>query len=730
MKCSKWMGILILAATGLTACGGGPVQNSPSNDGKPLNSVMKPTLLPDEAFAKGQQAEKTKNLKDAVNYYRQAAEQGHVKAQIRLGWLYFLKREGVNQDSVESTKWFRKAAENGDAGAQGGLGDAYYYGRGIGKNLAEAIKWYRKASEHGNANAQYSLGWMYHHGQGVKKNIPEAIKWLETAANDQLYSKLSFDGGPSNSARIELAAIYAKGDGVTKDAKKAFQLQKQAADHGSTQALAQVAYRYYVGNGAVKNLPSAIRLFSKAIEKNDKLPLAKVRLLFAKFEALSDGKKAYEKKQYKKAYDLLIAVAEEKDAEAQYWVGRMHWDGKGPPLINRSEAITWWKKAAGQGQIQAIEALGEAYWNGFWVSKDKSKAIKYLLLSASPKNKAAVFLEKYVFPGWDYVAEGNKDIIFINKNRINQDGALRWFWSKWVPVPKSVNSTYFLSKYSNQYSVANCASRMLSTKSHIDYNADVVLKSYDWPITKNSFSPVVPNSLGEAQLNSVCSGLVKKAKRKNPPKQIANVVSGTGWPVAGGYVVTNHHVVAGRKTIVLLRMDGTKIPASVAVDDATNDLALLKPKNSKLLPPALPLANRAAQVGGHVFTVGYPHPDMMGKEPKLTEGIINARTGIKNDPRVYQISVPLQGGNSGGPLLNMNGEVVGVTTSKMSAVKVFKWTGDLPQNVNYAVKVGYVRALLSSVDPAASVPVLPSKKDDLAGLAKRIEGSVLMVIAQ
>jgi len=183
-------------------------------------------------------------------------------------------------------------------------------------------------------------------------------------------------------------------------------------------------------------------------------------------------------------------------------------------------------------------------------------------------------------------------------------------------------------------------------------------------------------------------------------------------------------------SLTVTRMDGTKIPASVAVDDATNDLALLKPKNSKLLPPALPLANRAAQVGGHVFTVGYPHPDMMGKEPKLTEGIINARTGIKNDPRVYQISVPLQGGNSGGPLLNMNGEVVGVTTSKMSAVKVFKWTGDLPQNVNYAVKVGYVRALLSSVDPAASVPVLPSKKDDLAGLAKRIEGSVLMVIAQ
>jgi S1-C subfamily serine protease len=242
----------------------------------------------------------------------------------------------------------------------------------------------------------------------------------------------------------------------------------------------------------------------------------------------------------------------------------------------------------------------------------------------------------------------------------------------------------------------------------------------------------VPNAfLANKLLNRIYGGSeTEQSSPKVKQKKASSVVSGTGWPVAGGYVVTNHHVIAGRKTIFLYRTDGVKISASVAVDDVTNDLALLKPDNGKLLPPALPLANRAAQVGGHVFTVGYPHPDMMGKEPKLTDGIVNARTGLKNDPRVYQISVPLQGGNSGGPLINMRGEVVGVTTSKMSAIKVFKWTGDLPQNVNYAVKVGYVRALLSSVDSASSVPVLPVRKSDLATLAKRIEGSVLMVIAQ
>ena len=159
-------------------------------------------------------------------------------------------------------------------------------------------------------------------------------------------------------------------------------------------------------------------------------------------------------------------------------------------------------------------------------------------------------------------------------------------------------------------------------------------------------------------------------------------------------------------------------------------LLCLKPESTKFLSSTLPLADSSIQVGEQVFTVGYPHPDMMGAEAKLTQGIVNARTGLGGDPRMYQISVPMQAGNSGGPLLNMNGEVVGVVVAKMSAVKVFEWTGDLPQNVNYAVKAGYVRMLLSSVDPDINLPVLPVIADDLPALADRVVGSVLMVIAQ
>jgi len=210
----------------------------------------------------------------------------------------------------------------------------------------------------------------------------------------------------------------------------------------------------------------------------------------------------------------------------------------------------------------------------------------------------------------------------------------------------------------------------------------------------------------------------------------ASTVSGTAWPVAGGFLVTNHHVVAGHTRIILLRTDGTRIMAAIAADDVVNDLVLLRPENADLLPAAIPLSSRPVKVGEQVFTIGYPHPGVMGSEPKLTSGIINARTGAQNDPRTYQISVPLQAGNSGGPLINTRGEVVGVVTSKINAVKMFKWTGDLPQNVNYAIKSAYVQISLSSVDPIKSIPQLPAAKSDLTGLAKRIKDSVLLVIAE
>lgn len=149
-----------------------------------------------------------------------------------------------------------------------------------------------------------------------------------------------------------------------------------------------------------------------------------------------------------------------------------------------------------------------------------------------------------------------------------------------------------------------------------------------------------------------------------------------------------------------------------------------------LLPAALPLSSKPAVLGEKVITIGYPQPDLLGVKPKLTEGVINSTSGLGDDPRALQISVPIQAGNSGGPLVNMEGKVVGIITSKIDAVKMFKWTGDLPQNINYGIKISYLKGLLSSVPQKKRIDTLaPFKYTSVQELAKEIRNSVLMIIA-
>jgi len=219
--------------------------------------------------------------------------------------------------------------------------------------------------------------------------------------------------------------------------------------------------------------------------------------------------------------------------------------------------------------------------------------------------------------------------------------------------------------------------------------------------------------------------------RKIMSEKPSSVGMGTCWPIALGYVVTNHHVIDGYEKITLIRPDGKKIRATVFAMDKINDIVLLKVADPKELPPALPIAVSKLGIGNKVFTIGYPHPDILGANPKLTDGIISSVSGFQDDPRTYQITVPLQAGNSGGPLINQNGEVVGIVTSKLNAIKVFKWSGDFPQNVNFAVKISYLKALFDSITVLDySINELVRESGDLEALAKRIQDSVMIVLAE
>jgi S1-C subfamily serine protease len=133
--------------------------------------------------------------------------------------------------------------------------------------------------------------------------------------------------------------------------------------------------------------------------------------------------------------------------------------------------------------------------------------------------------------------------------------------------------------------------------------------------------------------------------------------------------------------------------------DAANDLALLK-ANGKFSP--LPIvASRAVKLGVTVATVGFPNIGLQGFAPKLTKGEISSLSGVQDDPRYFQISLPVQPGNSGGALVDERGNVVGIVAAKLNAGAALATSGALPENVNYAVKSSFLLSFLESV-PAVS----------------------------
>jgi S1-C subfamily serine protease len=130
-------------------------------------------------------------------------------------------------------------------------------------------------------------------------------------------------------------------------------------------------------------------------------------------------------------------------------------------------------------------------------------------------------------------------------------------------------------------------------------------------------------------------------------------------------------------------------------------------------------------LGEEVFTIGFPNIQMQGVAPKYTDGKISSLAGMQDDPSEYQISVPVQPGNSGGPLCDAGGQVVGIVVARINDIAVLQASGVMPQNVNYAVKSRHAWRLLQNIkglepaEPQAAKPV---------NVVKTVEDAIAMVM--
>lgn len=176
--------------------------------------------------------------------------------------------------------------------------------------------------------------------------------------------------------------------------------------------------------------------------------------------------------------------------------------------------------------------------------------------------------------------------------------------------------------------------------------------------------------------------------------------TGTGFALKDGYVVTNYHVIEDANEISITGIKGdfnTKYDVQIIACDKINDLALLKVKDASFDgfgPLPYSIQGSIMDVGENIYVLGYPLTATMGDEIKLTTGVISAKTGFMGNVALYQISAPIQPGNSGGPLFNDKGDIIGVVSAKHSGT----------ENVGYAIKSMY---LINLIESSATTSIIP-----------------------
>ena len=241
----------------------------------------------------------------------------------------------------------------------------------------------------------------------------------------------------------------------------------------------------------------------------------------------------------------------------------------------------------------------------------------------------------------------------------------------------------------------------------------------------------------------------KQVAKRTPPKSSLppkSSTSGSGFFVSkSGHVITNQHVVGDCKRVSVGDSVKKQVTADVLETDRRNDLALLKISSLKMASvetksliqklgiKIVPLASDGllrsedVDLGEKVLVAGYPYGEMFSNSIKVTGGMVSANRGLGNDTGQFQMDAAVQPGNSGGPIYDENGNIVGVVVAQLNKMKFAKQSGSMPENVNFGIKASTVKQFLSS----SGLPTKwseHSKRMSTRDLAKIAQKQTVMVV--
>jgi len=240
----------------------------------------------------------------------------------------------------------------------------------------------------------------------------------------------------------------------------------------------------------------------------------------------------------------------------------------------------------------------------------------------------------------------------------------------------------------------------------------------------SSFENLAEPSRGQTEAEPAQPNKEPGPNRKNDSGD-QKLSSGTAFAVSNiGHLLTNAHVVSECRSVQISIPDGALVAAKVVAKDTTNDLALLK---AEVSTREVATFRSSVSLGEQVAAFGFPLTGLLSAAGNFTIGNVTAVEGVEDDHRMLQISAPIQAGNSGGPLVDNRGNVVGIVVSKLNSLAVFALLEDLPQNINFAIKSGFAITFLEK-NGVTSRTSASDEGLEPAALAQKLKSFTFLVI--
>ncbi len=425
-----------------------------------------------------------------------------------------------------------------------------------------------------------------------------------------------------------------------------------------------VGFTYKIGNGVKQSSVKSAHYFKKACFGG--IPSACNALGIQYKYGLGV------KQSYSKSRDVLEKACKKKYSEACFTLATFYDDGEGVKQ-NYKKAIDYYRKSCYGGYNVACLNLSLMYINGNGVKKNYKTAINMVTKVAKDGNPNAQWLLGNMY----------MDGLGTDKNYIQSYAWINLSIKNGLDKGKSDLTKLKLKMTIQQIQIAQ------------------------------NYNPVNQGTPPKPRLKPQQEPKIPVAKTKEPI-----IYTGTGFFVSASTILTNNHVAKGCKKLDIVRK-GYRSGATLIANDVNNDLALLKtdqPNNSFLKFKT----GKGIRLGKDILVLGYPLGDLLGSSLKLTTGNISSLTGLSDDTTRLQISAPVQPGNSGGPLLDKSGNVVGVVYAKLA--KRFS-----AENVNLAIKANVAQMFLDINHVNYEMSASGSTKD-VADIADEAMNSVVQVV--